>query len=249
MQTRSEMTQTVDILGFPIANLDMQEAVAEAAALLARNRPSRIVTANAEILYHAYRDTTLGALLQDADCIVPDGIGVVKAAAKLGTPIKTRVAGIDLMTALAAWAAAHGRSIYLLGAERASVEGTVSALLGRYPALKIVGWHDGYFDETEKAGILQEIGTTKPDFLFVGMGFPASDLFFVQHVDQLPVGLMMGVGGSFDVLSGRVSRAPAWIQRMHLEWAFRFAQNPKRLKRIGALPGFLLEVGRYKKQR
>ena len=248
MQSTTDIP-TVDILGFPLANVDMAEAVAAAVALLGRKTCSRIVTANAEILYRAHKDPALGRLLLEADFIVPDGIGAVKAATKLGTPLKTRVAGIDLMGELVAWAAVHGRSIYLLGAEQASVEGSVAAMLDLHPSLRIAGWHNGYFDAEEKAKILQEIGGAKPDFLFVGMGFPASDLFFTQHIEQLPVGLMVGVGGSFDVLSGRVPRAPMWVQRMHMEWAFRFAQNPKRLKRIWALPGFLLAVGHQKRKR
>jgi N-acetylglucosaminyldiphosphoundecaprenol N-acetyl-beta-D-mannosaminyltransferase len=239
---------TVDILGFPIANIDMGEAVAAAAAMLARRGlpASRIVTANAEILYHGYRDAALGELLHSADLIVPDGIGVVKAAATLGYPVKARVAGVDLLGELAAWSAQNRRSIYLLGAARESVEGAAAALQAKYPALKIAGWHDGYFTKEETGQILQEIRDHKPDFLFIAMSFPAQDRFFEEHKEQLPVGVAMGVGGAFDALSGRVKRAPLWIQKLNLEWAYRFAQNPKRLGRIWALPSFMRAVQRQK---
>ncbi len=236
----------VNILGFPIANMDMAETVAAVAAVLEGGigQGMRIVTANAEILYHGYADTKLGELLHSADLIVPDGIGVVKAASRLGQPVKGRVAGVDLLWRLAAWAADKGRSVYLLGAARESVEGAAAALQAKYPALQVAGWHDGYFDEAEKERILREIEEKRPDFLFIAMGFPAQDRFFAENRERLPVGIMMGVGGAFDALSGRVQRAPGWIQKMNLEWAYRFAQNPKRLGRIWALPRFMMAVGR-----
>ncbi len=266
-----EYIPKVDILGFPIANVDMEETVAAVAMAIESGKPGeagvvarpesgtgagagpaigrhsmRIVTANAEILYHAYADSKLGELLHSADLIVPDGIGVVKAASRLGRPVKDRVAGVDLLWQLAAWAADKGRSIYLLGAARESVAGAAVALQVKYPALKIAGMHDGYFDKAEKERILQEIEEKRPDFLFIAMGFPAQDRFFVENRGRLPVGIMMGVGGAFDALSGRVQRAPGWIQKMNLEWAYRFAQNPKRLGRIWALPRFMMAVRRQK---
>lgn len=270
----------VNILGFSVANINMEETVAAVAAALGNREDSkkenheykgstieaateimaeearsdsvgrtiRVVTANAEILYHAYSEPKLGELLHSAGLIVPDGIGVVKAAGRLGKPVKGRVAGVDLLWQLAAWAADKGSSIYLLGAARESVEGAASALLAKYPALKIAGWHDGYFDTAEKERLIREIEEKKPDFLFIAMGFPAQDRFFVENQERLPVGMVMGVGGAFDALSGRVQRAPGWIQRMNLEWAYRFAQNPKRLGRIWALPRFMLAVGRQKRR-
>ena len=241
-----DMSTTVDILGFAVANLDMRGATAAAVALLLRGGQTRIVTANAEILYHAQRDRTLGELLHSADMIVADGIGVVKAAAMLGRPLAGRVTGIELMGELVVWAEANGRSVYLLGAAEASVRGAANALQKKHPALLIAGWHDGYFNEEELEALLADITQQKPDFLFIGMGFPAQDRFFVQHQARLPAGLTMGVGGTFDALSGTVKRAPAWVRRVNLEWFYRFAQNPRRLGRFGALPGFLLAVRRQK---
>jgi len=224
----------------------MREA-AEVAVALLEARGARIVTANAEILYASLNDPALAAMLHRADLIIPDGIGVVKAAAMLGKPLKARVAGADLMGELVAWAEAEGRGVYLLGASRESVSGTVDVLQAKYPRLTITGWHDGYFDEEEKERILRDIEAKKPDFLFIGMGFPAQDRFYVQHRERLPVGLAMGVGGAFDAFSGRVRRAPLWVQRRGLEWAYRFAQNPRRLGRFQALPLFMLAVRRQKR--
>ncbi|MCL1805461.1 MAG: WecB/TagA/CpsF family glycosyltransferase, partial [Clostridiales bacterium] len=105
---------------------------------------------------------------------------------------------------------------------------------------------DGYFNEEEREDVLRDIQSKRPDFLFIGMGFPAQDIFFTKHQDRLPVGLMVGVGGTFDALSGRVRRAPLWIRKLNLEWAYRFAQNPRRLGRFWALPRFLLAVRRQR---
>ena len=243
-QSQLPNTPTVDVLGFPIANLDMTEAVAAAAEMLAGGDRQRIVTANAEILYQGYADPELGELLRTADLLLPDGIGVVKAAAQLSRPVKARVAGADLLSELVAWAAANDRSVYLLGAAKESVEGTVAVLKTKHPALRIAGWHDGYFNEEEKEDILREIGEKRPDFLFIAMGFPAQDLFCRNNWLQLPPCVMMGVGGTFDAISGRVKRAPLWVQRLNLEWAYRFAQNPKRLGRFRALPGFMHAIRR-----
>ena len=255
MQSLTDI-KTVDILGFPVADVNMVEAVAATVALLEQRRlaqeadsrvtGARIVTANAEILYHSFTEPVLGEMLRNADLIIPDGVGVVKAAAMLGSPVKERVAGADLLVELSAWAEAKGRSIYLLGAAAEAVEGTVAALHAKYPALDIAGYHSGYFDEEEKERILLDIQEKQPDFLFIGMGFPAQDLFFENHKARLPVGVMAGVGGSFDALSGKVKRAPLWIRRINLEWAYRFAQNPRRLGRFVALPRFMLAVRRQK---
>ena len=246
LKMQSLAVPTSDILGFPVADVDMREAVAAMAALLDDAPGARIVTANAEIMYLAHRDPALGRLLHSAAMIVADGVGVVKAAGKLGRPIKAKVAGVELMQELCAWAAAHGRSVFLLGAGRASVEGAAAALQASHPDLPIAGFHDGYFDEAKKEAILAEIQEKRPDFLFVALGFPAQDLFYENNKDRLPVGVMMGVGGSFDVLSGQVQRAPKWAIQMGMEWAYRYAQNPRRLKRAGAIPGFMLAVRRQK---
>ena len=261
MQTLSgsAMAPTVDILGFPVLNVDMDEPVAAIAAILeewtvgaqaiAQRRSARVVTANAEIMYRAHSEEASAKLLRAADMIVPDGIGVVKAAAMLGRPLKARVAGADLMEELAALAEAKGHSIYLLGASKESVEGAAAALRKKHPALRIAGLHDGYFNEEERETILSDIEATQPELLFIAMGFPGEHRFFEEHRSRLPVGVMVGVGGSFDALSGTVKRAPVWVQRAGLEWAYRFAQNPRRLKRFYALPAFVLAVLKQKYRR
>lgn len=209
----------------------------------------RVVTANAEILYAASRKPEQAALLNSADLITPDGIGTVKAAAALGRPVAERVTGVDLMVRLCQEGACRGWSAYLLGAAEESVTGTAARLKRDWPGLRLLGWHNGYFDAAEKERIVEEISRLKPDLLFIALGFPGQECFGEEYRQRLGAGLCMGVGGSFDVLSGRVRRAPRWIQGIGMEWAYRFAQNPRRLGRIWALPKFLLAVkGQIRRQ-
>ena len=268
---------TVDILGFPVSRLSMEDTVAmlaeevearrgrgvdsglngnagldESAALNESAAPARrllrVVTANAEILYAASRHAEQGALLKNADIITPDGVGAVKASIPLGRPVAERVAGVDLLCRLCAEGARRGWSAYLLGAAEESAAGTAKRLRQDWPELRLLGWHNGYFDEEEKEKLIQEISGLKPDLLFVALGFPAQDRFVEENRQRLGAGLCVGVGGSFDVLSGRVRRAPRWIQKIGMEWAYRFAQNPKRLGRFWALPKFSLAVRRQAKR-
>ncbi len=209
--------------------------------------PLRVVTANAEILYAASRNAAQAELLHSAHLITADGVGTVKAARQLGSPGVERVTGVDLLWRLCAEAARRGWGVYLLGAAEESVAGTAERLKREWPQLRLLGWHNGYFDKEEEKKILEEISGLKPELLFVALGFPRQDLFVEENRQRLGAGLCMGVGGSFDVLSGRVKRAPRWIQKIGMEWAYRFAQNPKRLGRFWALPRFALAVKRQAK--
>jgi N-acetylglucosaminyldiphosphoundecaprenol N-acetyl-beta-D-mannosaminyltransferase len=274
---------TVDILGFPVARLSIAQVIARITTAIegrVDTRKSRsektlhIVTANAEILYNAYENPTLGELLQQADMITPDGNGTVQAAIKLGQPVPERVTGVDLMWQLLPKAEQQGWRIYLLGASEAVITETVKVIKTDWPMVNLAGWHNGYFTAAERPVIIEDILKSGADLIFVALGFPAQDQFILQMQQQFAAGLAaeltaepatehdegtqknnskhlpavaIGVGGSFDAISGNVKRAPQWIQNLGLEWAYRFAQNPKRLKRATALPKFVLAVRRQVK--
>ena len=245
---------TVNILGFPVAKLDMEGVIGQIAAAI-QNRGSRpgktlhIVTANAEILYRAHAESDLGKLLQRADLITPDGNGTVKASRILDNPVTERVTGIDLLWRLAEIAAEKGWSIYMLGAAEETVRGAVNVLQEKWPKLRIAGWHNGYFTPVERPNIIREILDQRPDILFVALGFPGQDHFICEMAAAADPGMpavSIGVGGSFDAVNGNVKRAPEWIQKLGIEWAYRFAQNPKRIGRAMALPRFVLAVLKQK---
>jgi N-acetylglucosaminyldiphosphoundecaprenol N-acetyl-beta-D-mannosaminyltransferase len=165
-----------------------------------------------------------------ADLISADGMGIVWAARLLGKKLPGRVTGIDLMTELVVQAAELHKTIYLLGAKEEVVQKLARLYTERYGQGFVAGYRNGYFGEAEGHQIAQNIAQAKPDFLFVGMTSPRKENFLYHHQAILAeIPFKMGVGGSFDVLSGMISRAPRWIQKSGLEWLYRLSREPKRL--------------------
>lgn len=238
--------QTVNILGFPVTRMGMREVLETIEEKIHKNegKTFHIVTANAEILYRAYADQSLGALLHQADLITPDGQGAVKASQKLGAPVKERVTGIALTLALLPLAAQLGWRVYLLGAAPETLAKAREVILKDHPGLVLVGARHGYQSQEALAETIEEIRSGEVDLLLVAMGFPSQDLLIRRIMDQPDKGpkVAMGIGGSFDVISGQLAWAPKWIQKLGLEWAYRLLQNPKRFKRALALPRFVLAV-------
>ncbi len=189
-----------------------------------------IVTANPEILMHAQRDPAVERLLLDPRTeIVPDGISVVKAMEMLSLPVKERVTGVDLAERLLNAAGRQGKTVYLLGAKEEVVSALAKKLKLQYPAIT-VRCRNGY--SKDKDGDFQEIKALAPDLTLVALGVPAQDLLIHRHLDEFPKGVFMGVGGSFDVLSGSKKRAPALFVKTNTEWLYRIAKEPQRLGRF-----------------
>lgn len=173
------------------------------------------------------------AVLRDdvsaADIVGIDGMGIVWGARLAGIGIPERVPGIDLMLSLLQECAGYGYRPYFLGATPDVVHRAATAAQDRYPALELAGMHDGYFAPEDEASIVGAINASRAHCLFVGMPTPRKERFLAAHRDAIDAPFVMGVGGSFDVLAGKVARAPAWMQRSGLEWAFRVAQEPRRM--------------------
>ncbi|MDN5326978.1 MAG: N-acetylglucosaminyldiphosphoundecaprenol N-acetyl-beta-D-mannosaminyltransferase [Moorella sp. (in: firmicutes)] len=230
------------ILGNRVDSLTLAAAVARVAGFIAAGSPHHIVTMNAEIAYLAYKDPGLQAVINRAHMVTADGSGVVWAARKLGNPLPERVTGIDLVQALAAEGARRGWRFYLYGAAPGVAAAAAAKLQGEYPGLVIAGTTHGYLDPDAMPTLLAEIKKARPHILLVGLGAPKQEYWIATHLEELQVPVAMGVGGSFDVLAGVVRRAPAWVQRLNLEWLYRVVKEPKRLKRALALPKFMLAV-------
>jgi N-acetylglucosaminyldiphosphoundecaprenol N-acetyl-beta-D-mannosaminyltransferase len=158
-----------------------------------------------------------------------DGQGVVWASKLLGDPLPGRVPGLDLMHELVALAAARGYRVYILGARQEVLERAVDTLTGQHPGLTIAGYRDGYFGDEEIPEVCAAIRAAQADILFVAISSPRKEYFLGEHGDSLGVPLVMGVGGSIDVVAGVTRRAPGWMQRAGLEWLFRVLQEPGRL--------------------
>ena len=189
-----------------------------------------VVTANPEIVMHAGEDPAIDALLRDeATAVVPDGISVVKAMRLLGYPAKERVTGVDLAEKLLALAGENGRRVYLLGAKEEVVSALARQLGERYPQME-VRYQNGY--GKDKDADFEKIEAWQPDLTLVALGVPAQEKLIARHLENFQRGVFIGVGGSFDVLSGSKRRAPAFFVKTNTEWLYRIVREPSRLKRF-----------------
>jgi N-acetylglucosaminyldiphosphoundecaprenol N-acetyl-beta-D-mannosaminyltransferase len=201
-----------------------------------------VVTANPELLQQAGRDGELMRVLNSADIVVADGVGVVWASRRLGRPLPERVPGIDLMSRLIERAAGLGLSVYFLGGRPGVAERAAKTLSARYPGLRVAGVMHGYFNPEEERAVIDRIREARPAMLFVGLGQPRQELFIARHKHLLGAALAMGIGGSMDVIAGDVGRAPRWMQDAGIEWIYRLVSQPGRARRHLALPLFALRV-------
>jgi exopolysaccharide biosynthesis WecB/TagA/CpsF family protein len=188
-----------------------------------------ILTANASHLCQMRRDASLRHACESADLNVADGMSVVWALHLLGRPVPERVAGIDLMVALLNVASASGLRVYFLGARPEVLETLVAECSRRFPGVIVAGARHGYFTSDEHDAIVDDIHASRAHILFVGMPSPVKDVFCQRYRDRMQVPVVMGVGGSFDVLAGFIRRAPRVLQRAGLEWAWRLLMEPRKL--------------------
>jgi len=237
--------EKVQILGIPFDNVTNEEMVEMLSKRIENQQRCFTVTANPEIVMFAQNDPLFMKSLHKADFIVPDGIGVIIGSKLLNHPLKERVAGFDLMMSLLEEAHLKGYRVYFLGAEDSIVKKAVKNCMDKYPNLNIVGFHHGYFD-LEDEEIVRNIQKTKPDFIFVALGFPRQEYWISKHISTFEKGVFMGVGGSFDVLAGKVKRAPIIWQKLYIEWLYRLLQQPSRWRRMLVLPKFLVRVIKLK---
>ncbi|WP_058867108.1 WecB/TagA/CpsF family glycosyltransferase [Chloracidobacterium thermophilum] len=233
--------------GVPVANLTLDETLAQVAAWLQEPDFRRMAVVNAAILLDVERDAGFQTALATADLVTADGMSVVWAARWLpflGGRLVARVAAPEVMEGILAWCAHHGQRIYLLGATGEVVTAVCERLQQRFPTLPIAGAQDGYFPEAASATVAAAIRSARADVLFVAMGSPRQELWLARYGPQTGVRFALGVGGYFDILAGKRKRAPRWMQSWGLEWSFRLVQEPRRLWRrylIGNLAflGFL----------
>ncbi len=230
----------IDVLGVSFDDLTMEEAVEIALGFMQERRACYACTPNPEIVMAAKGDASLRAALSGAELVLADGVGITKAAAMLGTPLKSRVPGIDFASNVISRLAQRGGSVYLLGAKPLVAEAAAEKLTQTYPGIVIAGTNDGYF--TDEAPVIGKINAASPDFLMVCLGSPKQELWMSANAGRLSCGLMAGLGGSLDVLAGNVQRAPETWRRLGLEWLYRVIKEPKRLGRVMKLPAFVLEA-------
>lgn len=228
-EKRLGRNERVTILNADIDVLNVEDTVKLVEEYVKRKEPLHLIGVNADKINELNKNERLKQIVNSCGVINADGASVVMAGKFLGKPLPERVAGIDLMQKLVELSEEKGYSIYLLGAKQEVVEKTAQVLIERYLRLKIAGIHNGYFKEKDWPQISSELKKAQPDFIFVGITSPLKEYLVEYLQDDGNNGVFMGVGGSFDVISGNIPRAPVWMQKMNLEWLFRVMQEPSRL--------------------
>lgn len=219
----------VTILGTDIDALNVAQTIELVEQYVIQKEPLHLIGVNADKINAMAKNERLRRIVNNCGIINADGASVVLASRFLKKDLPERVAGIDLMEKLVVLSQVRGYRVYLLGARQEVVDKTAEVLQNRYPDLKIVGVHNGYFKEEDWPHISQELKNADPDFVFVGITSPLKE-YLVEYLQSAGHRcVFMGVGGSFDVISGNISRAPMWVQRLNMEWFYRMLQEPRRL--------------------
>jgi N-acetylglucosaminyldiphosphoundecaprenol N-acetyl-beta-D-mannosaminyltransferase len=218
----------IDLFSCPMDVATMDETVEWIGSRIELRQFTQHVVVNVAKLVNMQRDAELAASVRACDIVNIDGMGVVWGARLLGFPVRERVAGVDLFERLLAMAAERGLPVFLLGATGAVVARAAAVVSERYPGLQITGHHHGYFWDDEER-LVETIRRSGARLLFVAITSPKKENFINRWKDRLGVDFVMGVGGTFDVVAGKVRRAPRWMQRSGLEWAYRVMQEPRRM--------------------
>lgn len=229
VEKRLGHNKRITLLGTQIDVLSVKETIDLVEKYVKTKTPLHLMGVNADKINAMQQNKLLFKIVNSCGIINADGASVVLASRFLGNPLPERVAGIDLMLSLVSLSAQKGYSIYLLGAKPDTVAVTRKVLEEKYSGIKIAGIHDGYFKKTEWNSIATKIKQANPDFVFVGITSPLKE-YLIEYLQNQNINtVFMGVGGSFDVISGKIKRAPLWMQDSNLEWLFRVYQEPKRL--------------------
>ena len=241
---------SLKIYGVKIDNTSLDKASKTMAEYLNGDKVKTIFTPNTEILMAAKKDNNLIDLINRADLVIPDGIGLIYASRIKKKPLRERVTGYDLSMRILDLANEKGYSIYLLGGKEGIARQAGLNIKKNYPNIILSGYHNGYFkgshndnrDSEEELNIIKDINSVKPDIIFVGLGFPKQEIWIDQNKERVKTRIIIGNGGVMDIISGNSKRAPETFQKLGLEWLYRLVNDPTRLRRQLALPRFMIEV-------
>lgn len=234
--------KTVDILGIPVDSITMKEAMEKAGSFLEEGGVHTIYTPNSEIMMAAQRDPELRDILLKADMLTADGAGVVLASRILGRSVPEKVSGFDLVVELFKAYGKKGLRCFLFGAKPGVAEEAAKKVEAAYPGIVVAGYHHGYFSAEDDAEIVRAINDSNCDLLVVALGAPKQEKWIYSHLDRLNTRVCTGVGGTIDILAGKVQLAPDFFRRNGLEWLYRLCKEPRRFIRMLDLPRFMLRV-------
>lgn len=236
------MRKTIDILGVPVDSITMKEAVEKMGTFVAEGGTHTVYTPNAEIMMAAQRDPELKEILVNADMLTADGAGVVLASRILNRSVPEKVSGVDLVKEVLKTYSSGGLRVFLFGATPGVAEEAGERIRTDYPGIEIVGCRNGYFTPEEEIEIVNTINSSDVDLLLVALGAPKQEKWIARYRKVLNAKICMGVGGTINILSGRVQLAPEFFRRNGLEWLHRLYKEPRRFIRMMDLPRFMLRV-------
>ena len=237
----------VAILGLTVHNVTMQTALAAMDGFFQAGSPHHVVTADASMLVLAQEDPALHAIVSGADLVTPDSVGVLWASSQTGPPLQERVSGVEIVEQLCRRSAEAGYRLFFLGAGPGVAAQAAEKMRAKYPGAQIVGTRDGFFRPEATDALVAEIRESQADAVFVAMGIPKQEKWIAAHRDRLGASVLIGVGGTFDVLSGNVKRAPKVMQKARLEWLWRVVSNPRKISKVLLLPRFVRLVRQSRK--
>jgi N-acetylglucosaminyldiphosphoundecaprenol N-acetyl-beta-D-mannosaminyltransferase len=228
----------LSLFGLHVDLVNFEDAVAAIHEAIERRASMHVVTLDASMCVLARKDLELRKIIEKAELVTPDSAGVLWACRRRGTHLRERVSGVELVERLCKDSAEKGTRLFFLGAAPGVADGAADRMRERYTGCQVVGALDGYFAPEDESGIQERVREARPDALCVAMGIPKQEKLIARWHPELEVPVMIGVGGTFDVLSGQVARAPKWIQRLNLEWLHRLVKNPRKLRKAMTLPRF-----------
>jgi len=224
------MCKRINILGSPMDSMTMEQSITRCLEWCADEHPAHtLITLNASILMMMRGNQALHDACTSGDVIVPDGVPMVWASHLLGTPLAGRVAGVELMQRLFEASHRERLRIFLLGAKQEVIDTLQSICADQYPGMVIAGVRNGYFNESMYPEVIRQIRESQSDILFIGMPTPFKETWGERHRDEFNTSVIIGVGGSFDVVAGFVKRAPVWMQKAGMEWFWRLMMEPRKL--------------------
>lgn len=233
------------ILDFKVFNEDKDSLM----KYIEKYEKINIVSGNPEILLNGMKNSKLKESFNaETSLIIPDGIGTVLASKIVKDPVKEKIAGIDVVKEILMKAEKEKKSIYLLGAEEEVLVKCIENIKKQHPSLNIAGSNNGFFELNNCKDIIEDIKSKDIYAIFVAMGSPRQEIFIDKILHDSNIKIFMGVGGVFDVFAGKVNRAPKWMISLGLEWLYRTIKEPFRIKRLGAIPKFLIQVVKNRKK-
>ena len=229
----------IEVLGVAFDNVTMEQAAEMGGKMLQEDRFHYVVTPNPEFILAAEKDESFRKVLNAADLVIPDGIGVIYSAKILGTPLAERVPGIEFSAKMLEKLNEMGGRLFLLGAKPGVAEKAGENICAQYPNIVLCGTQDGYFKDEED--VILKVAAARPDLLFVCLGAPKQEKWMARWGKHTGAKMAIGLGGCLDVYAGNVERAPEAWQKAGMEWAYRLKKEPKRITRMAKLPLVLVK--------